>query len=66
MSEPEGIYKNSSLKQFSSFEEMNEADAKEMALISPMEHLKNTVIRIKNMYAEELKKPMNKKIKFDE
>lgn len=66
MSEPEAIYKRSRLKQFSSFEEMNEADAKEMALIGPIEHLKNTVIRIKNMYAEELKKPMNKKIKFKE
>lgn len=66
MLEPEAIYKKSSLKQFSSFEEMNEAHTKELASITPIEHLKNVANLIKKLYTEELKRPMTKKIKFKE
>lgn len=56
--------KKQHIKFFTSFNEMNEADAKEMALLTPQEHLQNAVFLIKKIFAEELKKPMNKRIKF--
>ena len=43
---------------------MNEADAKEMAALSPEEHLQNANFLIEKIFAEELKKPMDKKVKF--
>lgn len=52
------------IKFFTSFEAMNEADAKEMAALSPKEHLQHAVFLTKKIFAEELKKPMDKKIKF--
>ncbi len=52
------------LKTFHSFEEMNEADARDKANLSPIEHLKNVTSLIEKLYADELKKPMDKKIKF--
>lgn len=52
------------IKFFTSFEAMNEADAKEMAALSPSEHLQRAVWLTKKIFAEELKKPMDKKIKF--
>jgi len=64
VSDPEVIYGKRDLKSFTSFEEMNEEDAKEMAALSPMTHLQHATLLIKKMYEDELKKPMNKKIKF--
>lgn len=66
MSEPEVAYqkKNWELKSFSSFEEMNEATAQTMAQLSGEEHLRNTTELIKRIYSDELKLPMDKKIKF--
>jgi hypothetical protein len=61
---PESIPQNKKIKFFSSFEEINEADAKERANISPEQHLINTTQRIKNMYADELLLPMDKTLKF--
>ena len=52
------------IKFFTSFVEMNEADAKEMAALPPKEHLQNAVFLTRKIFAEELKKPMDKKIKF--
>ena len=52
------------MKPFSSFEEANEADAQAMAQLSPEEHLKNATERIQKIFEDELKKPMDKKIKF--
>ncbi len=52
------------LRAFSSFDEMNEEDAREMAGISAIEHLRNATIRIRKIFAEELKKEMTKTIKF--
>ena len=63
-SEPEIVYQKTGFKSFSSFSEMNEADAKERANISPEQHLINTTQRIKEMYADELKAPMDKTLKF--
>ncbi|HBX50720.1 MAG: hypothetical protein A2275_05355 [Bacteroidetes bacterium RIFOXYA12_FULL_35_11] len=56
--EPADAY---TIKFCSSFEEMNEAEAMEMAMISPLQHLKNATALIKNIYAIELKN----KIKYD-
>ena len=52
------------MKPFSSFEEANEADAQAMAQLSPEEHLKNATERIQKIFEDELKKSMDKKIKF--
>lgn len=62
VSEPEVAYKK--LTTFNSYEEANEADAKEKANMAPEEHLMNVTKRIKEMYADELKKPMDKNLKF--
>jgi len=50
--------KKNKVQIFSSFEEMNEADAKEMANASPLENLKNATAYIMHVYAEELKNKM--------
>ena len=62
--EPETVYQKFCLRKFSSFEEMNEADAKEMALLSPVIHLQNATLVTKKVYEDELNRPMAKKIKF--
>lgn len=64
VSETQPLYSKNTLRIFSSFEEMNEADAEEMAAIPPLEHLKNATMRTKRLFAEELKKEMSKTIKF--
>ena len=65
LNEPEVPYQNKQLISiFSSFEEMNEADAQSAANINPIKHLKNTTDLIKKLYADELKNPFDKKIKF--
>ena len=63
-SEPEAVYKKRTLSTFSSFEGANEADAQAMAQLSPEEYLKNATERIQKIFEDELKKPMDKKIKF--
>lgn len=60
VSEPPSPY----IQTFSSYEEANEATAKEKAGIPPEQHLANTTERIKSMYADELKTPMDKTLKF--
>lgn len=57
--EPEIETNNWKLTFFNSFEEMNEADAKEMALFTPLQHLQHATELIKLVYANELKKKMN-------
>jgi hypothetical protein len=65
LNKPKATYqKKLQIRPFNSFEEMNEADAKERANISPEQHLINTTQRIKNMYADELFLPMGKTLKF--
>lgn len=64
VSESAVSYKKMSLQKFNSFEEMNEATAKVMAQLSGEEHLQNATELIKRIYSDELKKPMDKKIKF--
>ncbi|WP_116876488.1 hypothetical protein [Terrimonas sp.] len=64
MAKSKSSYSNYRIKQFSSFEEMDEDKAKQMAVILPVEHLKNTTKLIKNIYDEKLKQPMSKRIKF--
>ncbi len=60
--EPEAVYsKKRSLRFFSSFEEMNDADAKEIAALTPLESLMHTTALIERLYAEELKS----KIRFN-
>ena len=61
---PETIHQNKKIKLFSSFAEMNEADAQEMAAISPIIHLQNATMITKKIFSEELKNPMDMTIKF--
>ena len=56
--------KKQQIRFFTSFKAMNEADAKVMAALSPREHLQNAVFLTQKIFAEELKKPMDKKLKF--
>ncbi|HMT28279.1 MAG TPA: hypothetical protein PKD91_03260 [Bacteroidia bacterium] len=58
VNEPETVYGESKIQIFSSFEEMNEADAKEMAVSIPLENLKRAIAYIMHLYAEELKNKM--------
>ncbi len=51
---------------FRSLEEMNQADAKEMARLAPAVHLINTTYLIKKIFADKVKQPMNKSIKWVE
>lgn len=58
--EPQAEYNiEKKITVFKSFEEMNEADAKEMAFIPPLENLKNATTYIQHLYAEELKQKMD-------
>ncbi|MDP2414944.1 hypothetical protein [Daejeonella sp.] len=57
-------YQKHNLKAFSSNEDANEAFAKEMAALSPTEHLQNVNALIRKLFADELSRPMNKKIRF--
>lgn len=58
------IPRNKKIKFFSSFEEMNEADAQEMAAISAIIHLQNATMIAKKVFSEDLKKPADRIIKF--
>ena len=64
VNEAEVVCQKPQIKHFNSIEEMNEADAKAMADISPLNHLQNATSMIKKIYAEQLKEPMDKTIKF--
>jgi hypothetical protein len=64
VSEPEATYQKTNLQTFTSFNEANEADAKAKANTSPEQHLANVTERIKQTYADELKTPMDKTLKF--
>ena len=68
LSEPQAVYqkRNWNLNTAGSFEDMNEATAKAMAQLSGEEHLQNATELIKRIYAEDLKKTMDKQIKFKE
>lgn len=57
--EPLATYGANRLQFFNSFEEMEQADAKEMALLSPVEHLQNATALIKRVFTQELKKGIN-------
>lgn len=65
VNEPQAMAYQKPIQQFTSFEDMNEAEAKVMANISGVNHLQNATSLIKKVYADELKKPMDKKINFD-
>ena len=47
---------------FDVLKEMNEHDAKERAKLTGVQHLENATRLIKALYAEELKKPMSKRL----
>ncbi len=65
MKEPQSTYqKKQQLRLFTSFEDANEADAEEMAALSPENHLQNVTMLTERVFAEELKIPMNKTLKF--
>ena len=56
--------KKQRVRKFNSFEEMNEADAKEMAAMPSIIHLRNATMLTKKVFSEDLKKPMDMTIKF--
>ena len=62
VSEPESVYSKKRLRAFGSFEEMNEADAAEMASISGIEHLMHVTAMLKRIYANELKSKIDLKL----
>jgi len=65
VSEPIVAYGNTNKISFlKSFEEMNEADAKEMAALTPEQHIANATKLTQELYKDELIKPMDKKINF--
>lgn len=66
LNKQEAINKKTQVRTFNSFEEANEADAKEVAAISPEIHLQNSTLLTERVFAEELKKPMDKTLKFKE
>ena len=57
--EPLGTYEPNRVTFFKSFEEMKEADAKEMAKYSPTEHLEHITSYIMYAYSKELKNSAN-------
>jgi hypothetical protein len=52
--EPEIAYQNKTIRFFSSFKEAEEAEAKENALLSPLEHLQSTTALIERLYADKI------------
>ena len=65
LNEPKAIYEKKSIQHFSCVEESNQTNAKQMAAIPPIDHLKNVTALIKQVYKEELKEPMDKKLNFE-
>lgn len=61
--EPVFPYGNT-IRFFSSFEEMNEADDKEMASLSPTQHLQHITEYIMHVYKDELKGENDLTIRF--
>ena len=55
LSKTKTIPQDKKIKFFSSFEEMNEADAQEMAAISAIVHLQNATMIAKKVFSEDLK-----------
>jgi|JI6StandDraft_1071083.scaffolds.fasta_scaffold14437_5 hypothetical protein len=60
----QNAYHKQNLRAFSSHEDANESDAKEMAALSTAEHFQYVNRLIRELFADELKKPMNKKLRF--
>lgn len=61
--EPATSYGNT-IRVFSSFEEMNEADAREVAQFTHEQHLNHATELIERVFHEELKKKMDKALYF--
>ncbi len=51
---PSADYQKQEIRFFNSFEEMNKADAKEMAAFSPVQHLQHITEYLKHVFAKEL------------
>jgi hypothetical protein len=54
VTEPVSNYGNTTLSFFNSFEEMEQSEARQLAALSPVEHLQNATELIKRVYAKEL------------
>ena len=54
VNEPAAEYQKQEIRFFNSFEEMNDADAKEMATFSPVQHLQHITEYLKHAFAKEL------------
>lgn len=55
---------NMAIHCFSSHEAMNDADAREIATTSPLENIRNAVTLIGQIYADEIKLPLELRINF--
>jgi len=64
ISKPKSRYGKPRIRFFNSFEEMNEADAIEMAGFTPIQNFEQATQMILAFYAAELQMPMDKKIHF--
>ena len=64
LNEPGSSYSKPRLRFFNSFQEMNEADAKEMASMSGVEHLMHVNFFLRQLFSGELEQKMDLKIHF--
>lgn len=64
--EPEVVYQTKNVQFFDSLSEMDNEDARFMAMSSPEQHLKNATELNKNIFQEKLSHPMDKKLRFRE
>lgn len=65
--EPEVAYEKAmdkTVRFFSSFEEMNDYDLKDMAAHTPVDRLKNITFMLQSLYSEELQKPFDFTLHF--
>ncbi len=63
LNEPQAVYERTGLRFFGSFEEAEQADAKDMAALTGEQHFANAHLLICAIYKEALKEPFDKTIK---
>ena len=64
--EPEVVFQTKKVQFFDSLSEMDNEDARCMAVSPPEQHLKNATELNRNIFQEKLSHPMDKKLRFRE
>lgn len=59
-------YYSKNMQLFTTLEEMNEMDARDLSKLSPDDHIRNATELNKNIFRKSLDNPMDKKLKFRE